>query len=347
VCSAIEILGRELLGRDLEGMMAEFGDTSSTFADHLQMSWLGPHKGVVHLALASLTNACFDAWAKAHQQPLWSLLLGLSPESSADLLDLSYLEDVLDRKWAIELLRAEQPHRAERAAILKSGYPGYDTSVGWFGYSHQQFRDGIQRSMDQGFHAIKLKVGGILHEDMERASLLREVAGADATIMLDANQRWSYPEAVSACMSLGRSIHSGSRNPRILTTLMRIAAIIAPLRLAAGEHIPNRVAFKGYLQAGCISFLQPDCTRLGGVSEFLAVSLLARKFKVPVVPHVGDMGQIHQHLVLVNHIATGHDMIFRENIPHLRNYFLHPVDISAGHYRTPQTPGSSSDMIGL
>ena len=91
--------------------------------------------------------------------------------------------------------------------------------------------------------------------------------------------------------------------------------------------------------------MQADCTRLAGVSEFLAVSLLARKYRLPVVPHVGDMGQIHQHLVLFNHIAMGHEALFLEYIPHLRDYFTDPARVANGVYQTPERPGASSDLL--
>ena len=166
--------------------------------------------------------------------------------------------------------------------------------------------------------------------------------------MLDANQQWSLPAAIVACKELA-SIDpywiEEPTHPDDILAHKKLAAQIAPLALALGEHVPNRVVFKNYLETGCVGFLQPDCTRLGGVSEFLTVSLLARKYGVPVVPHVGDMGQIHQHLVLFNHIALGNPEVFLEHIPHLNHYFVHPAEVTGGRYRTPQEPGSSSDLL--
>ena len=348
VCQAIEILGSKLAGADIEELMAQFGERFRELADHPQLRWLGPHKGIVHLALASITNACFDAWAKARQQPLWKVLLELTPEAFVSLLDLSYLEDVLDHDAALQMLRAETGQRPQRMAVLEEGYPGYDTSIGWFGYDSERIRDNVRRSMDQGFRAFKLKVGGSLVADVDRARLVRDVAGPDAIVMLDANQQWTYPQAVEACRALS-SVEplwiEEPTHPDDIDAHRRLAAEIAPVRLAIGEHVPNRVIFKNFLEAGGIGFLQPDCTRLGGVSEFLTVSLLARKFGVPVVPHVGDMGQIHQHLVLVNHIAMGHDKLFLEHIPHLRKHFSHPARLAGGCYETPQEPGCSSDLL--
>jgi L-fuconate dehydratase len=348
VCSAIEMLAQSLIGAELEELMAGFGAKFREMADDPHLRWLGPHKGVVHLALASITNACFDLWAKVRHEPLWNLLLGLSPEAFVSLLDLSYLEDVLDRETALRILHEEQAGRQARLGVLHRGYPGYDTSVGWYHYDDAEIRENVQRSLDQGFGAFKLKVGGSLERDVRRAQSLRRLVGPGATVMLDANQQWSLPAAIVACRELG-SINpywiEEPTHPDDIHAHRQLAAEVAPLSLALGEHVPNRVAFKNYLEAGCVGFLQPDCTRLGGVSEFLTVSLLARKYKIPVVPHVGDMGQIHQHLVLVNHIAMGLPEVFLEHIPHLSRHFLHPVQLSSGHYRTPQEPGSSSELL--
>ena len=348
VCRAIEMLAASLVGTDIEELMASFGTYFRALADNPQLRWLGPHKGVVHLALASITNACFDLWAKARKEPLWSLLLSLSPAEVVNLLDLSYLEDVLDRETALGIIREHLPTRQNRAGILQSGYPGYDTSVGWYQYDEGRLCENVRHSMDQGFGAFKLKVGGSLNRDLRRAQLLREIAGPDSIIMLDANQQWSLPDAVTACREFA-SINpywiEEPTHPDDIAGHVKLAEKIAPMAIAVGEHVPNRVVFKNYCESRCIRFMQPDCTRVGGVSEFLTVSLLARKYDVPVVPHVGDMGQIHQHLVLFNRIALGHPETFLERIPHLDRYFVNPAKLSGGRYQTPQEPGSSSDLV--
>ena len=182
---------------------------------------------------------------------------------------------------------------------------------------------------------------------MRRAVMLRELAGPRATIMLDANQQWTLPQALQMCRLLAPVEPYWIEEPTHPDDIQAhriLAEAIAPSRIALGEQVPNRVVFKNFMQAGAVHFVQPDCTRLAGVSEFLTVSLLARAFRLPVVPHVGDMGQIHQHLVLFNHIALGHEALFLEYIPHLRDYFVHPARVEDGVYRTPQEPGSSSDL---
>lgn len=351
VCAAIKLLSDVLVGQEIEGLMASYGTTYAKLLDHPQLRWLGPHKGVVHLALASITNACFDLWAKARGVPLWQLLLDLSPQALVNTLHLRYLEDVLSAHDAIAILEQANKTRANRLEILTRGYPGYDTSIGWFQYSDDTIRQNLVRSLDEGFGAVKLKVGSVdASRDLRRAQLVRETVGDTVRVMLDANQQWTLPQAIRVCLAL-QDINpywiEEPTHPDDVTAHQTLARAIAPVQLALGEHVPNQVIFKNYLQSGCVGFVQADCVRLGGVSEFITVSLLARKFNVPVVPHVGDMGQIHQHLVLFNHIGLDHEAIFLEYIPHLREHFIHPAQVTGGVYVTPQAPGSSSDLYDL
>jgi L-fuconate dehydratase len=351
VCDAIEMLARPLAGMDIEVMMADFGNVSKRLADDPAMRWLGPHKGVVHLALASITNACFDLWAKVRRVPLWKLLLDLTPEQVVSLLDLSYLEEVLSKPEALELLRTHLSSRPEREVILKCGYPGYDTSVGWMAYDDQKVRELTLRAMSLGFSAFKLKVGCADRDrDLRRAAMLRECAGEAGTLMFDANQQWDLPTArrmASQLAPLKPLWIEEPTHPDDLLGHVELAREIAPVKLAAGEHIPNRVLFKNFMKAGAIHYVQADATRLAGVGEFLTVSLLARKFNLPIVPHVGDMGQLHQHLVLFNRVALGHEVVFLEYIPHLQMHFVFPAQVEGGVYKTPQEPGASTDLIQL
>jgi L-fuconate dehydratase len=348
VCEAIELLARPLVGMAIDDLMSDFGRMSRRLADDPSMRWLGPHKGVVHLALASIVNACFDLWAKSRAVPLWKLLLDLTPEEVVRLLDLSYLEEVLNEQDALELLRGKLASRPDREPILRSGYPGYDTSVGWMAYDDDKVRESTRRAMDQGFKAFKLKVGSAEPDrDLRRAAMLRACIGDSGILMFDANQRWSLSTATRMCRELAayRPLWiEEPTHPDDIHAHAVLAREIAPVKIAAGEHIPNRVLFKNFLQAGALHYVQADCTRLAGVSEFLTVSLLARKFGLPVPPHVGDMGQLHQHLVLFNHIALGHEALFLEHIPHLRSHFISPAQVHDGYYKTPQEPGASCDL---
>lgn len=348
VCKAAAFYAETLVGKDIEELMADFGGVFNRLSNEQQFRWLGPHKGVVHLGLAAVTNACFDLWAKKKGLPLWKLLIDLTPEELVNTLDLSYLEDELTKEQAIALVREQYLSAEERKNILEKGYAGYDTSVGWFNYSDEAVRENCKKAVSSGFAALKLKVGSNDPErDLRRAHIVREVAGDEVKVMLDANQQWTLPQALNIFkdfQSMNPYWIEEPTHPDDVLAHKTLAAAIAPFKLALGEHVPNKVIFKNYLQTKSAGFMQVDAVRVGGVSEFITVSLLCKKFGVPVVPHVGDMGQLHQHLVLFNHISLGHKAIFLEHIPHLKKHFVHPVKIENGVYVTPQEIGSSCEL---
>jgi L-fuconate dehydratase len=348
VCESILILAKRLEGKEIHEVMENFGELFRAMADDPDFRWLGPHKGVVHLALAAITNACYDLWAKAQGVPLWKLLGDLSPEALVATLDFTYIEDVLTKDEAIRILKDQLQFRPEAEKILKTGYRGYDTSVGWFNYSDDQIRDNVKRAIASGFTAMKLKVGSKdFNRDIRRAMIVRETAGDDVTIMLDANQQWNLTDAIKICKELNAMNPYWIEEPTHPDDVHGhkiLAGEIAPTRIALGEHVPNRIIFKNYLQSGSMSFNQADAVRIGGISEYVTISLMSKKFGVPMVPHVGDMGQIHQHLVLFNHICVGHESLFLEYIPHLKDYFVQPAIVAGGFYQVPVEPGLSSDL---
>lgn len=349
VCQAASFYAERLKGLDIEDVMSDFGSLFNKMANEQQFRWLGPHKGVVHLALASVTNACFDLWAKKRGLPLWNLLTDLSPEEIVSLLDLSYLEDIITHREAVDLIREQRKHIVTRMPILDRGYTAYDTSIGWFNYTDEQVFDNVKRAVDNGFTAVKLKVGSSDEErDIRRACLVREAAGSGVKVMLDVNQQWQLPQAIRMCKVL-KDINpywiEEPTHPDDIFAHKYLAETIAPVKLALGEHVPNAVVFKNYLQSRSAGFIQVDAVRVGGVSEFITVSLMCKKFGVPVVPHVGDMGQLHQHLVLFNHLVLGHEALFLEHIPHLQEHFLHPAIVEEGVYRVPEIAGASCDLI--
>jgi len=351
VCKAATFYAEQLKRKDIEELMSNFGAIFNQFSNEQQFRWLGPHKGIVHLALASVTNACYDLWAKKRGVPLWKLLIDLSPQEIINTLDLSYLEDELTKDQAIALLQNNQSGKSDRIQIIDAGYPGYDTSIGWFNYSDEKVRENCKKAVAEGFTAMKLKVGSTNPErDIRRSHIVREVAGDNIKVMLDANQQWTLPQAFKICKDL-QSMNpywiEEPTHPDDILAHATLAKAIAPTRLALGEHVSNRIIFKNYLQTGSAGFIQVDAVRVGGVSEFISVSLLCRKYDIPVVPHVGDMGQLHQHLVLFNHISMGHQALFLEHIPHLQKHFVHPVKIEGGVYKTPMEPGSSCDIKPL
>lgn len=348
VCKAAQFYAEQLKGKDIEELMANFGQIFNEFSNEQQFRWLGPHKGVVHLGLASVTNACYDLWAKRRGVPLWKLLIDLSPEQIVATLDLSYLEDELTREQAIDLIQANSIEKEGRNKIIETGYTGYDTSIGWFNYPDEKVRENTYKAVAEGFTAMKLKVGSKdPARDIRRSHIVREAAGENVKVMLDANQQWTLPQALKICKEL-QSMNpywiEEPTHPDDVLAHKTLADAIAPTKLALGEHVPNQIIFKNYLQTGSAGFIQVDAVRVGGVSEFITVSLLCRKYGIPVVPHVGDMGQLHQHLVLFNHISLGHEALFLEHIPHLQKHFVNPVIVKGGVYKTPQEAGSSCDL---
>ena len=348
VSSAIKLLSEPLIGKEIEELMSEFGAFQRSIAEHHQIRWLGPHKGVIHLALASITNACFDLWAKSRGVPLWKLLLDLKPKEVIGLIDFSYLEEVLTADEALAILKEKLPTRKDREGLLNEGYPGYDTSVGWFAYSDERIMENARKAMDKGFIAMKLKVGSPEPErDIRRATLVREAVGDSARIMVDANQAWSLPKALKVCEQLKEMDPywvEEPTQPDDIFAHQKIAKAINPVPVAVGEAVSNRVIWKNFLEAEAVGVVQADCTRLAGISEYLAVSILSTKYPVKVIPHVGDMGQIHHHLVFFNHIALGHEKYFLEYIPHLREHFRFPAVVTNGAYQVPQEPGCSTDL---
>ena len=348
VRDAIKLLSRDLVGKDIEELMSNFGAFQRSLAEHHQIRWLGPHKGVIHLALASITNACYDLWAKSRGVPLWKLLLELQPNELVSLIDFSYLEEVLTPEEAISIIKQQVPSRKDRESLLNKGYPGYDTSVGWFAYSDEMVIDNARKAMDQGFTAMKLKVGSSDSlRDIRRANLVREAVGDEAKIMVDANQAWSLPRALEVCQELSSMNPYWVEEPTQPDDILahkEIANSIRPIPVAVGEAVSNRVIWKNFLQAEAVGVVQADCTRLAGISEYLAVSILSTKYPVKVIPHVGDMGQIHQHIVFFNHIALNHTKLFLEYIPHLRDHFVNPAIVIDGFYQVPQDPGCSTDL---
>ena len=250
VCKAADFYARQLVGKDIEEVMDSFGVLFNQLSNEQQFRWLGPHKGVVHLGLASVTNACYDLWAKKRGVPLWKLLIDLTPEQIVNTLDLSYLEDELNKEAALDLLRAQMITKQERMDVLESGYPGYDTSVGWFNYSDEKVRENCRKALAEGFTAMKLKVGSAdPRRDILRANIVREEAGGDVKVMLDANQQWTLPQAISICKELQDMNPYWVEEPTHPDDVLAhktLADAISPIKLALGEHVPNRIVFKNY-----------------------------------------------------------------------------------------------------
>jgi len=343
VTAAIRAFWPFVRGHDVAELAADLGARWRAWANESQLRWLGPHKGAIHLGLAAVTGAIVDLWARSEGKPLWRLLLDLSPEQLVALADFSTISDVIDEAGALELLRERRLPEAEIAAQLERGYPGYDTSVGWLGYSRDQLVTNALSSVGRGFRAVKLKVGSPdIATDADRVAAVREAVGPEILVMVDANQCWSVPRAIEA----GRALASSDVfwfeepvHPDDVLGYRDVATALAPMRIAGGEHVPNQVVFKNFIRAGAIQVAQPDVVRLGGLPEFLGVALMAAEAGIPVLPHAGETSQIHQHLILFTRCVLGLPELPLETIPHLAEHFVDPVQIVKGRYRPPTVPG--------
>jgi L-fuconate dehydratase len=350
--AAIEALAPLLAGRRAEELFADPAAFWRELTGDSQLRWIGPEKGVVHLATAALVNAVWDLYAKSVGKPLWKLLVDLSPEELVACVDFRYLTDALTPGEALELLQGNEATKGEREAeLLEHGFPAYTTSVGWLGYSDEKVRELARDARAAGWTHFKLKVGADLHADARRAALLREAVGADAKLMLDANQVWDVGEAIEAMRVLAEFDPYWIEEPTSPDDVLghaEIARAVAPIRVATGEHVHNRVMFKQLLQAGAIGFCQVDACRLGGVNEVLAVLLLAAKFGVPVCPHAGGVGlcEYVQHLSIFDYVSVSADLTDRviEYVDHLHEHFVHPVVMRGSRYLPPREPGYSSEM---
>jgi L-fuconate dehydratase len=350
--AAIELLAGHVVGRTIEDIAADMADFWRSVVADSQLRWLGPEKGVVHLATAALVNAVWDLYAKVEGKPLWKLLADMSPEQLVACIDFRYIDDALTRPEAIEILRRLAPTRAAREAeMLKDGYPAYTTSAGWLGYSDEKIRKLAAEAMAAGFTHLKLKVGGDLESDLRRARLLRQSIGPERKLMLDANQVWGIDQAIHAIGVLAEVNPWWIEEPTSPDDVLghrRIREAVKPIGVATGEHVQNRVMFKQLMQAEAIDFCQVDSCRLGGVNEVLAVLLLAAKFGVPVCPHAGGVGlcEYVQHLAIFDYVAVSGSLENRtcEFVDHLHEHFVYPVHVKGGRYLAPTAPGYSAEM---
>ncbi|TCO12856.1 L-fuconate dehydratase [Kribbella steppae] len=344
--------GRPLVGREVDDLCADLGGIYRELQSDTQLRWLGPDKGVVHLALAAVMNAVWDLAARRAGKPLWRLLADMSPEELVAAADLRYLSDVLTPEQAVALLADREPGRAQRIKELEAGgYPCYTTSAGWLGYSDDKLRRLCEEAVAAGYKHVKLKVGADLTDDIRRCGIARDVLGPDGHLMIDANQVWDVPEAIAWVRALAPFNPLWIEEPTHPDDVLGHAAIrraVAPIGVATGEHGMNRVLFKQLFQAGAIDYCQLDAARLGSVNEVLAVYLLAASFDVPVCPHAGGVGlcELVQHLAIFDYVAVSGSLDGRvtEYVDHLHEHFTDPCIVKNGAYRLPSLPGYSAEL---
>ncbi len=352
VVAGVDALRPLVLGRSTAELFADMGTFWRELVGDSQLRWIGPEKGVIHLATAAVVNSVWDLFAKTDGKPLWKLLVDMSPAELVGLVDWRYIRDALPPQVALERLEMQAAGRAAREAELRrDGYPAYTTSVGWLGYDDDKIRRLCREALAEGWTRFKVKVGADVDDDRRRARIVREEIGPDRMMAVDANQRWDVPEAIAWMSALAEFDPYWIEEPTSPDDILghaTIARAVAPILVATGEHVHNRVMFKQLLQAEAISVCQIDAARLGGVNEVLAVLLLADRFGVPVCPHAGGVGlcELVQHLAVVDYIAISGSLDGRmvEYVDHLHEHFVDPVVIRDARYVVPTRPGYSAEM---
>jgi len=347
--SALNYLSRLVMGRSLSSITDDFASFVRELTEDSQFRWLGPEKGVIHLAAAALINSVWDLYARVEQKPVWRLLSEMEPEQIVRAIDFRYITDALTPDEALTLLKRQASGKQERLDLLeRQGYPAYTTSVGWYGFSDDQVRTLCHDAMSEGWTHFKLKVGGNSTNDIRRAHLVRSEIGWTHKLMMDANQKWGVDEAIERARELSEFDPWWLEEPTSPDDILghaRIRREVPGVRIATGEHCHNRVMFKQFLQAQAIDVCQIDSCRLSGVNENLAVILLAAKFGVPVCPHAGGVGlcEYVQHLSIFDFLCVSASLENRviEYVDHLHEHFVDPVSIVRGHYVLPRKPGYS------
>lgn len=350
--AAARSLAPFVVGHSLQAIASDFAGFWRSLTSESQLRWVGPEKGVIHLATAAIVNAVWDLYAKQQDKPLWKLLVDMSPEELVSCIDFRYITDALTPQEALQLLHANEPTKHQREQeMIRAGFPAYTTSAGWLGYSDEKIRHLCREGIKQGWAHFKIKVGADLEDDKRRAAIVREEIGPQRRLMFDANQRWDVDEAITNMRELARFDPWWIEEPTSPDDILGHAAIaraIAPIGVATGEQCQNRVMFKQLMQAEALRFCQIDSCRLGGVNEVLAVMLLAQKFGIPVCPHAGGVGlcEYVNHLIMVDYVRIAASLEDRvaEYVDHLHEHFEHPVVIRNGAYMPPQSPGYGISM---
>ena len=350
--AAVEALRPLVVGRDSEALFDDMGGFWRSLVGDSQLRWIGPEKGAIHLATAAVVNAAWDLFAKRAGKPLWQLVAGMTPEEQVALVDFRYIDDFLTPEAALARLERLAPTRAEREAELRrDGYPAYTTSAGWLGYPDDKVRRLCHEALADGWTRFKMKVGADVTDDLRRGRIIRDEIGNGRMLAVDANQRWGVGEAIAWMRELAPIDPYWIEEPTSPDDILGHAAIaraVAPIRVATGEHVHNRVMFKQLFQANAIAICQIDACRLGGVNEVFAVLLMAAEAGVPVCPHAGGVGlcELVQHLSIVDYLCVSGALEGRmiEYVDHLHEHFLDPVVIRDGAYRVPTMPGYSGQI---
>ncbi|MEP7080330.1 MAG: L-fuconate dehydratase [Ginsengibacter sp.] len=350
--AAIKALSYLLVGKSLDDITSDMAGFWRMITSDSQLRWLGPEKGVIHMATGAIVNAVWDLYAKVEEKPLWKLIADMSPEQFVACVDFTYLTEVITPEEAIQMLSKIADTKQKRIDyLLENGYPAYTTSAGWMGYSEEKIRNLSRDARQEGWKCLKMKVGGDVNTDVRRAKIIREEIGDDMKLMMDANQIWGVNEAIENMELLSKFNPWWIEEPTSPDDILGHLAIkkaVSPIKVASGEHCQNKVMFKQFLQSGAIDICQIDSCRVGGVNEILSIMLMAAKFNIPVCPHAGGVGlcEYVQHLSMIDYICISGNLENRmiEYVDHLHEHFIDPVIIKDGNYMPPLAPGYSITM---
>lgn len=351
-CRAVEAMRHLVVGRDLAAIKRDMGRFYDELRSDSQIRWLGPEKGVMHMAAGAIVNAVWDLWARDEEKPVWRLLAEMDPEQFVDCVDLRYVTDVLTREEALAIVEKNAATRDGRIRhLVQHGYPAYTTSAGWLGYDDEKLVRLCEESVAQGFRHVKLKVGQDIEDDIRRCRLARKAIGPDVALMIDANQAWEVDQAISWILRLAEFdpwFIEEPTSPDDVLGHRKIREGIGGIRVATGEHCQNRILFKQFIASDAIDIVQVDACRLAGLNEVLTVYLLAAKFGKPVCPHAGGVGlcEYVQHMSMIDYVMISAEIGERliEHVDHLHEHFVDPCRIRNGAYQAPDAPGFSVQM---
>ncbi len=352
-CSTIECMRHLIIGRDFNEIIKDIGKYYDELRSDSQLRWLGPEKGVIHMATGAIMNSIWDMWARIENKPLWRLLTDMSAEEFVDCVDFKYISDVLTKQEALEIVQNNQSSKQQRIDhLVEKGYPSYTTSAGWLGYSDEKLARLCQEALEQGFTHLKLKVGVDLDDDIRRCRIAREVIGDEIKLMIDANQIWEVGEAIDWVNQLAEQkpwFIEEPTSPDDIFGHKKIKENIGDIKVATGEHCQNRIIFKQFIANDAIDIVQIDSCRLNSINEILAVYLMAAKYGKPVCPHAGGVGlcEYVQHLSMIDYVQISADLTDRviEYVDHLHEHFEDPCEIKEGAYVAPSKPGYSIKML--
>jgi L-fuconate dehydratase len=354
VVTAIRALLPMIIGRTLESITGDMAGFWRHLTGDSQLRWIGPDKGAMHLATAAVVNAVWDLWAKVEGKPLWKLLVDLPPEQLVACVDFKYITDAITPNEAVSFLKeVDTTKRQREEQMLREGYPAYTTSAGWLGYSDEKIKHLCGQACSGGFTHVKVKVGRDIKDDIRRCGIISDAIGPHRKLMVDANQVWEVNQAIEQMSQLAKFQPYWIEEPTSPDDVLGHGAIARAMDkfnigVATGEHCPNRIVFKQFMQANALKFVQIDACRLGGVNECLAVCLLARKFNLPICPHAGGVGlcEMVQHLSIWDYIACSASLDDRiiEYVDHLHEHFVHPVRLKSARYMPPAEPGYSTQI---